>query len=300
VQALFESVVVALGSIRLIKAEDAGGYFYDDIDGRIKPPDFRIVTTEGQRLLVEVKAVPPQEQTRPRRLRADDVSMQQRYADLTGARLLVAHYWSAINKWSMVSPSVFVPDGNKLVLSFEDAMKANELAILGDAMLATTPPLTLSLIPAEPVAPGEDGNASFTIADTAIFCDGRRIVNTEDRRLAFFLMYNGEWQSEPVPRIENGLVTRVDFVFVPQGWDEPDSAATIRQQGFAMIGVLSSLHSTFYNAATLTPDGEVRALRKDPVPHSLAELVPDEFWNRPDRDLPIWKFRIRSVQPREG
>jgi hypothetical protein len=53
-------------------------------------------------------------------------------------------------------------------------------------------------------------------------------------------MHNGEWQSEPVPRIENGPMARADFVFGLQGWDETelgsdDQAAGIRDHRNAQL-----------------------------------------------------------------
>lgn len=57
VQGMFEAIIVALGTVRLIKQEDSGGFFYDDLRGVVKPPDFRIVAEDGQTLFVEVKGV---------------------------------------------------------------------------------------------------------------------------------------------------------------------------------------------------------------------------------------------------
>lgn len=45
VQGLFEAMIVCLGGIRLIKEEDSGSYYFDDANGNVKPPDFRIVRT---------------------------------------------------------------------------------------------------------------------------------------------------------------------------------------------------------------------------------------------------------------
>jgi hypothetical protein len=53
VQGLFEAVVVALGKVRLLKVEDSGRFYYDDTT-EVKLPDFRIVTSFGEQILVEV------------------------------------------------------------------------------------------------------------------------------------------------------------------------------------------------------------------------------------------------------
>ncbi len=59
VQNLFEAMIVCLGSIRLIMTEDAGSYYYDEDAGAVKPPDFRVVRSDGQQVLIEVKNVDP-------------------------------------------------------------------------------------------------------------------------------------------------------------------------------------------------------------------------------------------------
>lgn len=53
------------------------------------------------------------------------------------------------------------------------------------------------------------------------------------------------------------------------------------------------MYSTLYNEATLTDAGELRSLRHEPDPGSLAALIPADYWDRATRDLPIWKFRFR-------
>ncbi len=59
VQNLFEAMIICLGSIRLITTEDAGSYYYDEGVGAVKPPDFRVVRSDGQQVLIEVKNLDP-------------------------------------------------------------------------------------------------------------------------------------------------------------------------------------------------------------------------------------------------
>jgi hypothetical protein len=72
----------------------------------LRLPDFRVVTRAGEQLLVEVKNVGPAGIVRPQKLRAADIAAQQRYAQLTGASLLLAHYWAAPNHWTLIDSRV--------------------------------------------------------------------------------------------------------------------------------------------------------------------------------------------------
>jgi hypothetical protein len=42
VQSLFQAMIVALGGVRFIKEEDVGDFFFDDVGGPIRVPDFRL------------------------------------------------------------------------------------------------------------------------------------------------------------------------------------------------------------------------------------------------------------------
>jgi hypothetical protein len=75
-QALFEAIVASLGRVRLLKLEDSGDIYFEG--DSLKPPDFRIVTLDGEQILVEVKKLSseaankaiPNTPQRPRRVTA--------------------------------------------------------------------------------------------------------------------------------------------------------------------------------------------------------------------------------------
>ena len=95
-QALFEAVVASLGRVQLLKLEDSGDVFLIGPD--VKPPDFRIVTAEGDQMLVEVKNFYPNRATASFRMRAADLEEMRLYARLVGVKeLKVAIYWSRWN-----------------------------------------------------------------------------------------------------------------------------------------------------------------------------------------------------------
>jgi len=159
VQAMFESMILGLGRVRFLSSEDEGNCYFDDADGSVKPPDFRLVT-DNEHLLVEIKNVSPRETTRRHTMPVLELEGMQRYAEWTHARLTIAHYWSAVNVWTLVDASRLTVSGRRASLSFEEAMRANELGLLGDRMIGTTPPLVLSLYPEEGEEPEFDAESA--------------------------------------------------------------------------------------------------------------------------------------------
>ncbi|TDC12701.1 hypothetical protein [Actinomadura bangladeshensis] len=297
-QALFEAVIIALGSVTLIKTEDAGSYYYDDTDGSVRLPDFRIVACDGENLLVEVKTVRPQAQTHS--IRERDLEAQLRYAQLTGSRLLVAHYWAMVNMWTIVDANVLQRNNGRASISFESASMANEFVFLGDAMVGTIPPLTFSVLAdkTKPRVAGpikdEQRSVEFTIGGVELISGQNVLVDELEQRIAWFLMLYGNWEVEQILRIEEeggNRIDRIDTVTTPPSPDR-DAAAQISEQGFALVGYLSSMYSSLWNAATLTDEGDVRRLRQEPDPGVLAELIPPDYWERESSLLPIWLLQI--------
>jgi hypothetical protein len=297
VQGLFEAMIVCLGSVQLIVMEDAGAYYYDDSHGNVRPPDFRVVREDGQQALIEVKSV------KPRTFKAvpineKDFEQKKRYADLMGTRLLLAHYWSAFNQWTVVDASVVERRDGSLVLPVESALMANELGLMGDAMIATRPPLTISFIadPARPqtaqqITPTED-KLGFTIGGVEVSCGGQTLTSPLEKRIAWFLALHGTWEvTRDVELDDAERVVRVNLQTTPPVADEED-AARIARQGFAVVGNLSEMYSAYYNSITLTDTGEVGQLRYEPEPGVLAGLIPADYWESSSRDLPIWTFLV--------
>jgi len=301
VQAMFEAMIVGLGSVRLITTEDTGDCYFDDAAGQIKLPDYRLVRADGERLLVEVKNVPPGQQLKPQRVNARELEGMQRYSELTGARLVLAHYWAVPGMWSVVDSSVLSRDGERLMLPLTTAMKANELEALGDAWIGTRPPLVLSLI-ADPSKPRavrdkteEEQEVAFTVGAVELSCAGRVLTDEVEKRIAWFLMWFGGWEGHKELRCsDDGKPERLDFVVEPSVPPEAPEA----MQEVQMVGQLSSMYSALFTVATMTPEGEVTRLRHEPDPGMLADLIPSDYWSHPDRALPLWRFHVRpSIGP---
>ena len=304
VQALFEAVVVELGTVQLIKTEDEGDcYFASESDkAEVKLPDFRIVREDDEVIVVEVKNVAPGKTST--KMKVGELDALATYAALTRARPVVAHYWAAANMWTAVDASVLKRRHGYASVDIGSAMKANEMVLLGDSMLATSAPLALRLTadPRAPstLAPEVDGTrlAEFVIGAVSVLGPRGEIVAEEERRLALFMMFYGGWDLHTVPIVEDESLVAVDHIFEPMAPPEEDeSLRAIEPAPFANAGFLSSMYSAMYNVATLDDDGSVRRLRHEPQPGALRKLVPEDYWEREDRVLELWRFQM---QPSEG
>lgn len=291
-QKLFEAVVVELDRVQLITFRDIGSTWSRD---PVKRPDFEVVSETGERLMVEIKNVAPGRTTDS--CSQGEVVDLERFADLADARLLFAHYWTTLNVWTLVDRSVLSCERRRCSLSLETAMLANEMSFLGDRMLATTSPLTMRLVADKgqprslrPSGPGTREGV-FTVADVQLLVGDRAITDAQERELAFFMMFYGGWElEEPANLDAAGEIESVDWRF--SAIDDDRSPEEHR-----LVGALSSLYSTAFNLATLR-DGRVIRLRHEPAPGALSALVPEDYWSRGDRVLPLWQFEVRPAWAR--
>jgi hypothetical protein len=300
VQAMFQMMLVALGRFELLKFEDSGECYFDEGEGTVKLPDFRLVTDSGEHLVIEVKNVAPKSEMKAGRISLGEFQGLTRYSEMTGARLTFAHYWSAFNLWTLVDSGALSKSAGKMTLTLTEALMANELVDLGDRLIGTTPPLTLTLVADTALerkrVPTEDGHeAIFTVGEVQLSCGGQTIHDETERNIAWTLMAYGSWPAEWTARQDNdGRITHADLIARPPVAEAEEAAL---EQGFVSVGALSSLYSTMYNAATLGDDGEVLQLGQPVSPGLMANLVPTDYWEGGDRQLPLWVF---AVQPATG
>jgi hypothetical protein len=293
VQAMFEAMIVALGSVQLIKTEDTGDCYFDDDHGPVKVPDYRLIRADGEHLLVEVKNVAPGRETKLQGIRRSDMEGMRRYARLTGARLVVAHFWAAFRMWTVVDASCFRQQGNSKSLTVATALKANELEPLGDLMIATRPPLTISFPAQQPKGrnqrKGEQlKELDFKTGGIELSCPGGMLTDDVERRIAQFIMQFGGWALHRDTSISaDGSLARLNFTF------EPESPTP--EQELQIVGQLSSMYSALWIAATTSGRGEITKLRHEPDPGSLANLIPRNYWEDKNRKLPLWEFHIHPT-----
>jgi hypothetical protein len=287
VESMFEAMVASLGEVKLLKSEDSGDCYSRD---EVRMPDFRVVTTEDIRLLVEVKSAAPGAASKGFRLRASDVLALERYAALAGGELRIALFWADLNYWTLVPASAFVPAGNKLRISIQDAMKANEMAVLGDVTVGTTPPLCMTLRAVDQITL-EDGaeEVPFTVKSVELECGGRKVEEPVEQRIAVFLMLNGDWEEQETPLVEDGRVAGVRFAFAPI--ELPPA-----RQGFSMLGTLSSMFSHDYLVRSSSDTG-VSEFRLDSSPGALGALIPEGYKGSA---LRLWRFILQPTDPRKA
>ncbi|WP_285588434.1 hypothetical protein [Actinomycetospora sp. NBRC 106378] len=304
VQNMFYALVVVLGQFKLFKVEDSGNFYFDDSAGEVALPDFRLVDADGEQFVIEVKNVPPSSALETT-VRKKMLLRQRRYAQLTYARLLYAHYWSGFNLWTLIDSSIL--DGSKddsesnLRLSLPDAMKANEMSRLGDAMIATRSPLTMQIRAdrsrgrkhgRDTIDDLEKLEVSFSISDVRYFSEGNLIEDEVERNLAHFLVFFGRWETRDSIEFDDDMPVSMSFVSRPEPEEDTQSS-----QGFTNIGTLSSMYSTAFNVKTLDRDSQITGLAEQPKPEFLSGLLPGEYWERDSRVLPIWKFVQRAPEP---
>ena len=280
VESMFSYVVGALEHCAAIKQEDAGELY--SVETNVAIPDFRVLTLEGEEFLVEVKNCHRVGTKYRYRMTREYLAKLRNYADLFGRELKIAIYWSRYNLWSLVSEDAFEVDDGHYSLSMEQCMKRNEMKIIGDSMVATVPPIILRVIP-DPDKPrkvGSGGRTEFVIGDLQLRCDGRKIEDPFERKLAWFLFLYGDWDiDEPEVKIEDGNLAWIQFMA------NKDRA---KGQRFAMLGFLSQMTSLQFNELT-AEEGEVVRLSPGLDPDKLGIVIPADF--RGD-DLRLWRFTM--------
>jgi hypothetical protein len=234
---------------------------------------------------------------------------------MTGARLVFAHYWSAVNLWTMIDSHALRHNGSYFELDVRTAMIANELGLLGDRVVCTTARLALSLL-AGPDAPdvpeGESAGegitlvidqdpfddrpgghpagadeVSFTIEKAEFTCNGQPLVDPVERRIGQYLYFFGGGEITTRVRWDDqGRPASIDMVWAsPAGPESP------------MVGTwLSSMYSARYILATKQPDGTITRFGHAPDT-GLSRLVPRDYWDASGRVLPII---LGNVQPSPG
>lgn len=277
---LFEATVISLGRFRLLKTEDIGRVHSANA---CRAPDFRLVLSDGEQWLVEVKNVrcknPLKQKTR---MTAAYLASLQTYADTVGTPLKLAIFWSRWKIWTIISPGRFRSPNGDLRVKMEDAIVANESGKIGEVILMTKPPLRLVLGAATkmPCSLSAEGLANFIIGSAKLYSGAIELTDPKDRKLAEVLLLYGDWSLEGPFAVNNdGEFGGVEFVANPE---------EISNQGWDGIGWASRIFSRFYGAQTI--DGEhVIQLHGEAAPHWFAPL---SDWDFKESKLPLLLARI--------
>ena len=166
-------------------------------------------------------------------------------------------------------------------------MVANEMSLLGDCMIATTPPLGLRFYTDQdnPSAVEADGSVACKFKRGTLYCGEQEIEGSFEESLAWFFINYGNWVEDKAPAvIEEGKLISIEIPFIPEERDNPD-------QPFEGIGFLSQMISRQYNELT-APGGHIDFLSPERPPDQLGILIPLDYEGRA---LPLWRFLWQSV-----
>jgi len=267
-----------------IKQEDGGAMFAEDDDYEV--PDYRVVTSAGELILIEVKNFHMKSLGARYTLKRAYLKKLQAYADVNRAQLKIAIYFSRMNKWVLLSPSAFFVDGRYCYIDLNHAFARNELSRLGDRMIATLPPLTLKLIgdtDEKSAVVAADGTAEFIVRDVRLYCAGNEIRNKLEQDIAFRLMRYGNWSETETPaEIVNGRLVSVSFISHPE---HPSN-----NQQFEIVGDLSSMISAAFRELTADDLAGVFALDVGQDPQAFSLRIPKNYKGEA---LPLWQFAIQ-------
>lgn len=283
VQSMFRGMVANLDAVRLLKEEDSGDCYYKT-DHELLVPDFRVVTGEGESLLIETKNHFSREPLRRYRIRISDLDALSRYAELLSIPLRFAIYWAPWNQWSLNDPKHFRKAGKYAEIDFFQAITQNEMAKVGDYSIGTAFPLTLKLSAAmdKPRKITPEGLASMLVGGYELRVGGVLLEDKTEQNIAIYLMMYGKWDYDggKAELDEAGLpIAMVHTVFPEE--ETPN-------QGFEIIGSLSSLYSQAYNSLTLEKGRVSRLNLKEPT--NLAPVIPRDIQKK---QLPLWRFILQ-------
>ena len=280
VEAMFSYVASALGHCETIKQEDAGELYCAKSD--IAVPDFRVLTSGGEEFFVEVKNCHKVGTKYRYRMTHEYLTKLRNYADMFDRKLKIAIYWSRHSLWTLVPLGALVSDGRHCSISMEQCMKRNEMKVLGDSMVGTVPPITLTVItdPSQPRRVGSDGRTAFTISNIRLTCGGREVRDPFECKLAWFLFLYGDWNSgDPEIDVKDGELAQIYFEATKD---------RVEGQQFTVLGFLSRLISLQFNELT-AEEGEIVRLSPSTDPGELGILIPADFKGK---DVRLWRFTM--------
>jgi hypothetical protein len=291
-QAMFEALVLSLGKVAMLKQEDAGEVH--STDAGIKIPDLRLVFPDGKQLLIEVKNFYQASDTlEPFQLQEGYIDGLSRYSKLLSCKLLIAVYWVRWNFWALVPASRFELNSGVAKLSYQSSMMFNEMAMLGDMMIACKFPLAIQIETRkdEPRTVESSGQVRFRASGIRILCAGQEVTTELERNIAWYLINYGSWEEQPSEAIVTAdQLDAITCEWLPETYHE--SREEYDRQGFAMVGSLSGMFSKYFRALTLR-DGRIGQLRIDISPGELGQMIPDDYKGQA---LPLWRFTMVPKQ----
>jgi hypothetical protein len=280
-EAMFENLVTSLGEVVMIKPEDTGPL---QSALPMQAPDFRIVLKDGSNWLVEVKNVYVKNAFRQRRriLTRDYRRALSNYAHATGGTLKLAVFWARWSIWTLVDPEQLASGDQELTLEMIGAVKANEMAAVGDQTLGLRAPLVLRLT-MDQDRTGEiddDGNVLVTIGKAQLFCGGEELLHPHDQQIAWTVMNYSDWETPSAQAIvDKKRLLAIEFESNPP---------QLSYQGFEMAGSLSRMFAHYYAQRTMS-GGEITDISVPIQAEWFGALRASEGLGR----MPLWRFHLQ-------
>lgn len=283
-QVMFGQVVRGLGKAVLVSEQDQGTTWARPTDV-VRPGDYRVVLPDGRNLSIEVKNHASKGLDKPFRLRRADLQGLVRHAELTRSEPRVAIYWTGPGLWLLVDPARFTTRDSKAEITMTTAMGENEMAVLGDEMIGTVPPLELVIDVVETgLTKQADDNgrreATIQIRRITIEAGDQALRTRAARRLAFYLIWNGKWRETEHDDFEAGRLQRIRFRYEPEDWP--------REQGFAFLGWRSELIARSFWLRT-SDEGLITKLRAEIDPTGEGLVLPADVGSS---ELRLWRMRL--------
>lgn len=282
IETMFAYVAASLGNCVAIKQEDEGELYVLNPD--IRQPDYRLALNDSSEFFVEVKNCHEKSPSKRFSLKKSYMESLTKYSAIFGHPLFIAIYWSSWNLWTLISVEHFPYKDDAYSINMLEAAKINEMAILGDITVGTTPPLELKFIAdtSKPRAVDEKGIANFTIGAYEFYCNKNKITEKLEQNLAFYFMLYSDWvSSKPSAEIRGGNILSVTYTSSPES-ETPN-------QGFELMGSLSSMVSRQFNEST-TSDRGVERFAPSIEPDSFGVIIPSEYKGK---SLPLWRFIMK-------
>lgn len=285
IEALFGHLAASLGNCKFIKSEDAGDVIYDDDD--IIPPDYKLILKDGRHIFVEVKNCNMPNVKSPYTLQKSYVEKLKRYGELHGIPIYFAIYYRLLNMWTLLPINSLIEKKKKYATNPIHSMAKSEMAILGDLHIGTTPPLVFELVADKKrlATIDETNHVNFIIGEVNIYSRDKKVDDQLEKNISFYLMRFGNWDcGEPEAILdEHNCLKSVRFAF------NPPSMENVVEQGFDIIGHLSSMITSAFNEHTIY-DQQVTAIDTRVEPDLFSVKIPNDYKGKV---LPLWRFNIQ-------
>lgn len=177
---------------------------------------------------------------------------------------------------------------------------ANDMRILGDMTLGTTPPLSFVFEFDTSVEQPRNGQElMLKISEAYWTSQGKRIDDPIEQRIATFLSFYGNWQDgDQDIQYDGERIARVEMPLYPSDGDHEE----VREQGFAVIGSLSSMYSSHYLRLITNNEGEQHRLSAKTKAGFMGRLIPEPYKGKV---LHLWRMILvpgwpeREEEPRK-